>query len=113
MFDIKKSRTTLYHAAGNGLCERTKKVISMIGTLQEEQKANWADLSTLVHAYNATKHESTGYSPFHLMFGREPRLPVDVQFGLKSGAQSHTEFAKALSRKLQKAFEIADQASHI
>ena len=32
----------------------------------------------MIHAYNRTKHNSTGFSPYYLMFGHKPRLPVDV-----------------------------------
>ena len=83
---VKKLRTTPYHPQSNGSCERfNQTLISMLGTLENEVKSKWPELvSTLVHAYNCTKSNATGYSPFYLMFGRQPRLPIDVEFGIKT-----------------------------
>ena len=41
--------------------------------LSADQKANWkSEVQSLAHAYNCTINDSTGFSPFHLMFGRKP-----------------------------------------
>ena len=44
-----------------------------------EKKEVWDDfLDTSVYAYNTAPHESSGFTPFELMFGRKALLPVDV-----------------------------------
>ena len=72
---IKKSRTTLYHAAGNCITEHfNRTLISMLGTLETDKKKNWKQyIAPLVQAYNSIKHESTGFSPYMLLFGREQK----------------------------------------
>ena len=59
-------------------------LILMIDTLPTEAKINWQEqLSTLVHAYNCSHLNATGFSPFYLMFGRHPMLSIDIQFGVE------------------------------
>ena len=44
------------------------------------KKTNWDDvLNTCVFAYNTSCHESTLYTLFEIMFGRNAILPIDFQ----------------------------------
>ncbi|PJE77806.1 hypothetical protein CI610_03263 [invertebrate metagenome] len=108
---VAKSHTTPYHPMGNGLCERfNRTLISMLRTLENDQKKDWkTHISSLVHAYNCTRHETTGQSPYFLMFGRNPRLPVDLAFGLDFGhkEKSMTAYVGDLRQRLKKAYELA------
>lgn len=36
----------------------------------------------MVQAYNSLRQETTGQTSYFLMFGRQPRLPVDIAFEL-------------------------------
>ncbi|MEW8545658.1 MAG: DDE-type integrase/transposase/recombinase, partial [Candidatus Thiodiazotropha sp.] len=109
---MRKSRTTPYHPMGNGMVERfNKTLLNMLGTLNYKQKSDWkSHVPTLCHAYNAATHDSTGYVPFFLMFGRHPRLAVDAFLGLRPAehqVSSHDDYAKKLKSRLAFAYEAA------
>ena len=80
LLGVQKTKTTPYHPQGNGMTERfNRTLLSMLGTLKPEQKMNWAvHVPSLVHAYNCSRHESTGFSPYYLMFLRKPKIPVEL-----------------------------------
>ena len=89
----------------------------MLGTLSEEEKSDWKSyLGCMTHAYNCTKHASTTYSPYYLMFGRHPRLPIDVEFGLpKSNSgdnSSKSRYVQKLRRRLNYAFQKATKVAN-
>ena len=104
---IQKLRTSPYHPQTNGQCERFNgTLLNMLEALTPEQKKDWkSHVPALVHAYNCTRNAATGFIPYFLLFGREPRLPVDVEFGLQRGGQrgSHGEsnYISQLRRRLK------------
>ena len=114
---VKKVHTTPYHPQGNGQCERFNSTLcNMLGTLSEEEKSDWkSHLGCMTHAYNCTKHASTTYSPYYLIFGRHPRLPIDVEFGLNkpnySDNSSKSRYIQKLRRRLNYAFQKASKYS--
>lgn len=112
---IKKSRTTPYHPMGNGMTERfNRTLLGMLGTLDPDKKTDWkAHVSSLVHAYNCTRHEATGQSPHFLMFGREPKLPVDIAFGLTTEKElkSQSKYIHDLKERLVRAYKLATEAA--
>lgn len=112
---MEKSNTTPYHPQANGLCERFNHTLqNMLGTLAETKKQDWkSHVSALVHAYNCTRQHSTGQTPYYLMFGRNPRLPVDLAFGVDTGkpAISLTAYVESLRQRLARAYEIAAASS--
>ncbi|CAM4573172.1 unnamed protein product [Caretta caretta] len=113
---IKKSRTTPYHPQGDPQPERfNRTLLDMLGTLRPEQKATWSQhVAFLVHAYNATKNDATGVTPYLLMFGREPRLPIDLCFGVSEDGDSyetHQQYVSRLREKLRDAYRLATAAA--
>ena len=98
---VMHSKTTPYRPQGNGLVERMNQtVFSRLRTLSEIHKTNCKDhVNKLIHAYNCTMHESTGYSPFFLLFGRSPKS--------ESGPSSYAEYVSKWKTPMQEAYSCA------
>ena len=112
--NVKKTRCTPYHPQGNSQCERfNKTLMNMLGSLPQDKKSNWKKyVPSMVHAYNCSKNDATGASPFFLMFGRQARLPVDIAMGVSPDQHSfdeHKAYVKDLRERLDYAYQRATE----
>ena len=110
---IKKLRTTPYRPEGNGSCERfNRTLISIFGTLPDDFKSKWTQhISTLAYAYNCTHSNATGFSPYYLLYGRHPLLPIDIEFGVFIPELSEAityKYVQELKKRLENAFQKAN-----
>lgn len=116
MAGVQKSHTTPYHPMGNGVAERFNRTLGdMIRSLPPPSKAKWPQmLKQLTFCYNCTEHETTGFAPFYLVFGRIPRLPVDVMFQhalTNDAVVTHSDFVSHLRKDLHEAAQIVQRHS--
>ena len=72
-----------YHPQSDGVVERLNwTLLSMLAATVQEHPGDWdKKLRLMCMAFNTSVHQSTGFSPFFLLFGRQARLPVDLAYG--------------------------------
>ena len=75
---IEKTRTTPYHPQSVERFNRT--LLDMLRTISQEEEDWDINLPLVMYAYRTSIQETTGATPFSLMFGREARLPIDLMF---------------------------------
>jgi len=79
LFGYNHIYSTAYHPQTNAVTERFNASMKVqISKLEDKHHNNWDDyLDSVVFAYNTSKHKTTQFSPFELLFGRSPQLPID------------------------------------
>ena len=115
LYGVQKLRTLPYHAQTNGQVEHMNQtIIHMIGKLEEDKKACWSKhLPELLLAYNATCSAVTGYSPYYLLFGRRPRIPVDYLFPTLHDSPHQTKMEVSVAAMQKRLKEASTVARHL
>ncbi|UYV64979.1 hypothetical protein LAZ67_3002638, partial [Cordylochernes scorpioides] len=100
--------TTAYHPQTNGLTERLNKTIAdMLSMYVDVNQKDWDEILPFVtFAYNTAKQESTGFSPFFLVHGREAETPLDLLFP-KFPSEDEDDFIQTLGSRAEEARQLA------
>jgi len=104
LLDIEKTQTTPLHPQSDGMVERLNRTLeAMLSKFVQENQGNWDTLLPLLAmAYRSAIHESTGYTPSKLMFGRDVRFsPIPVT------PPDSTDFAWNLREQVNKIHQLA------
>ena len=87
----------------------------MIGKLDTEKRKKWpAHIGSIIIAYISTRSLVTGYSPYYLMFGRRPWLPIDLLFPTcrtQMLTRTIDEYVASLYDRLQDSLAIAQDCA--
>lgn len=72
---VEQKMTTPYHPQSNGIDERFNGTLTrVLRSYVEENQIDWdGKLKWAVYLYNTTVHNSTGFSPYQVLFGLDPR----------------------------------------
>ena len=93
LLSIRQMTTSPYHPACNGLCERFNGVLKqMLKRMCDEKPRDWGRyVNPLLFAYRETPQESTEFSPFELLYGRNVRGPLAILKELWTGEVAEPE----------------------
>ena len=109
---IRKVATGGYNPQGNAFCERFHRYLNSAVTTLKPGSAESPEWDKLVPAvlfsYRCSVNDSTGFSPYFLLHGREPRLPSDLLFNVCEDKIKYVkDYVATLHSNLKNAFRLA------
>ena len=117
LLSIKGLTSTPYHPICNGLVERWNRTLkSMLKRLCQDQPKQWHRLiNPVLFAYREVPQESTGFSPFQLLYGRSVRGPGTILKELWTKkvnipeVKSSYEYVTELRERLEDSLKLAQE----
>ncbi|GFX92662.1 retrovirus-related Pol polyprotein from transposon 412 [Trichonephila clavipes] len=109
---IDKTRTTALHSQSHGMVERfNQTILNGLSLLVSSNQQDWdKKLPFFRLAYRSAVHETTGYTPSQMLFGRDLRLPADLLFSRPPAAPLATEeYVEKLNAWMEEIHHLAWQ----
>ncbi len=109
---ITKTRTTSYHPQCDGQAERQNRTIqAMLSAFASKRRDDWdLWLDSVTFAYNTSRHDALGTSPYEVVFGQLPRLPVELELGMPlKNPSSQSEYLVSVRSAFNDVRRIAEQ----
>ena len=113
IMNIHKTRTSPYHPASNGQCERyNKTLIGMVSLHLNEDQTDWDRwVPMMLFAYNSKPHASTKLTPFQLQMGRQPRTPFDTiaETLIETKKKTAHSYLEGVQKKMSEVHKVAQR----
>eukprot|EP00253_Pinus_taeda_P018791 PITA_18791 len=103
-YQIKHRRSTLYHPQANGQVESTNKTLEgIIAKTVAMNRKNWEEkLKDALWAYRITWKDTTGFTTYQLVYGKEVMLPIEFQIHtFKLAADLQIDLDQAQQERIQ------------
>ena len=114
---IQKVSTSSYHPQTDGMVERFNGTfVDMISMYINSSQTDWdVFLPYCLFAYRTSVHPSINESPFYMVYGRDPKLPIETHLGLSQNDQSVDTVTYKLNMRenLNEAYALARRTMNI
>ena len=108
--EINKTRTTSFHPQSNAVIERMNRtLLNMLSKCIDKNQSDWSTLLPFVlMPYRSSVHESTGFTPYFLVFGHEMSVPLDLMYQPPEHSEPSSLKKQVLERQeaIRKTFEL-------
>lgn len=110
LLQIEKINTTPYHPQTNGSLERSHRTLTeYLRHYVDSHHRDWDDyVAYAMFVYNTTKHTTTNYQPYELVYGFPASVPHTLSRA-PSTRYNYDDYAAELKQKLQESHKIAQE----
>lgn len=115
LLGMRRTRSTPLHPQSGGLVERLNRTLTkFLAVFVNKKQDDWDDkLPLFMLAYRSAPHNTTGFSPAQLVFGRNLHLPEELFRTAPKEPQQTTHYAFKLRQDLKEVRDLACETMEI